>query len=277
MKLIKDVLPHSNDPNTPSVPRDESEYIADDGLLHCRNCGGAREVIVKPIHREASKNRCKCQCEMKAWEESRKPNQQVINEGNRKDCFRGSKLIHCTFESSEETEELKKGRNYARHFAEFFTEGKGLLLHGDYGTGKTHIAACIANAIIDEGYKAYMTNVSELVNRMQSTFDGRQIFIDSLNSFHLLIIDDLGIERNTEYMNEQLFNIIDSRYRSGRPMIITTNLSANEIADSKNIESRRVYDRITEICHPIEIKGESRRIMKMLNDYQSIENLLEGD
>ena len=69
-------------------------------------------------------------------------------------------------------------------------------------------------------------------------------FIASLMRYSLLIIDDLGIERNTEYAKEQVYNIIDERYKAKLPLIVTTNLTLDELKDSKELAYRRIYDRV---------------------------------
>ena len=74
------------------------------------------------------------------------------------------------------------------------------------------------------------------------------------------MIDDLGVERDTSYSVEQIYNIVDARWRSGRPLIITTNLSLSELEIPKNMEYKRIYDRILGMC-PVQVKiaGKSRR------------------
>lgn len=258
------------------VPRDESEYLADDGLIHCKKCGGAREIVVK-FFGEQQKVRCICKCKQDELTAEREADKRELIEKNRRACFRGSKLIGATFAESDDSEGLRKGRNYAKHFVEMRRLGKGLLFYGPVGTGKSHIAACIANEVVNQGYLCKMTNISTMVNELQASFDGRAEYIYNLQKYDLLIIDDFGIERASEYMNEQVFNIIDSRISSGLPMIVTTNLSIEDMANAPNIDSRRVYQRILEHCHPVEITGSSRRLRKMKNDFGRMEQLLKGE
>ena len=111
---------------------------------------------------------------------------------------------------------------------------------------------------------------------MQGTSE-KQEYIDGFNNYQLLVIDDLGIERDTAYAKEQVFNIIDSRYRSGLPMIITTNLTMEKIKNPEDIENRRIYDRILERCFPIEVEGSSRRRKAVREDYEVMKNLLGLD
>ena len=87
----------------------------------------------------------------------------------------------------------------------------GLLLWGPVGTGKSFIAGCIANALLDQGVPVMMTNFARLLNKLTDMCVGdRNAYIDSFNSFPLLIIDDLGVERNSEFAREQVFSVIDS-------------------------------------------------------------------
>ena len=94
--------------------------------------------------------------------------------------------------------------------------------------------------------------------------EDRADFIASFDEYDLLIIDDLGVERNTEYAMEQMFFVIDSRYRSRRPMIITTNLKLDELKNPPDLAHARIYDRILERCAPDplcreELPGGKRR------------------
>ena len=104
-----------------------------------------------------------------------------------------------------------------------------------------------------------MTNFSRLVNVINNSFEGRQKYIDSLNEFDLLIIDDLAAERDTEFMAEQIMSIIDARYRAG---IVTTNLTAQELSGATDIRKQRVFSRLIEMCVPITVTGRDRRKAK---------------
>ena len=98
------------------------------------------------------------------------------------------------------------------------------------------------------------------VNRLTGMFsEDRSEFIASFDEYDLLIIDDLGVERSTEYAMEQMFFVIDSRYRSRRPMIITTNLKLSELKKPPNLAHARIYDRILERCAPILFDGKNFR------------------
>lgn len=251
-------------------------YKGQDGLLHCKECGAALETIINVPMIGERKVRCICNCTVKRLEEEKNQKRLEEIERQRKICFGGSKLTGCTFDRSEKTEVIKIGINYVEHFDEFKKQGKGLLLHGTVGTGKSHVAACIANALLDEGNKVLMTNFATMVNILQASFEGRQAYIDSLNRYTLLIIDDLGAERKSEYMQEQVFNIIDARYRSGLPMIITTNLTGKELREPTEIGYGHIYDRVLERCHPVEVSGASFRRKNLRKLHGETDALLKG-
>lgn len=245
-----------------AVPRSEHEYVGEDGLLHCSVCNKRTERVVSiPELGINTKVRCICDCgrakEM-AFEERMKREEL---ERQKKICFSETNMQNWNFENDDrKNPKLSDAMmNYVNNFTEFKKDGKGLLLYGTVGTGKTYYAACIANSLIEQGYAVLMTNFARLTNKIQGMFDGKQEYIDSLNRYSLIIIDDLGTERKSEFMQEMVFNIIDARYRSGLPFIITTNLTAEEIKKPQEVGYSRIYDRILERCFPIEVSGASRR------------------
>lgn len=249
--------------------------IGKDGLEYCNRCGGCRQTKLTVAGREKIVW-CACDCLKAETEKQARQDRKAKIDRRRKICFGGTNMAHWNFENSDrknpKVDEAMK--EYAKNFEEFKRQGKGLLLYGTVGTGKTYYAACIANALLDEGHRVLMTNFAQLTNTIQGMFEGKQEFINSLNSYSLLIIDDLGAERTTEYMQEMVFNIIDSRYRAGKPMIITTNLTLKEITKAQDIGRDRIYDRILERCHPIEVQAENKRVAKARAGYVKMQELL---
>lgn len=127
------------------------------------------------------------------------------------------------------------------------------------------MSSAIANRVIDLGFSAFQTDVRYIVNLMEESFDKRQSKLDRVLSYDLLLIEDLGAQRNTSYMMEQVYTIIDGRYKSGKPMVITTNLDPRRINDASGDEAwKRVFDRILERCYPIEFNGSNRRAAKKM-------------
>lgn len=260
-----------------NMPKPELEYIGEDGFLHCGVCHKASETkIINPFTGAERKVRCACDCIKKAREAQEEEERQKELERQRRICFAETNMANWNFSNDDRRNASLSDamQNYVKNFTDFRKEGRGLLLYGTVGTGKTYYAACIANALIDDGIKVLMTNFARLTNQLFGMSEGKQEFLDSLNRYTLLIIDDLGAERGTEYMQEMVFNIIDARYRSGLPFIITTNLTADELKKPQEVSYSRIYDRILERCHPIAVTGPSRRRQNVIDSYAEMNKRL---
>ena len=261
-----------------SIKIEEGDYIGEDGLWYCGKCHTRKQARVEilGILREPM---CLCRCKAEEREkEAEERNLREQAERLRRDAFSEPHMQQWTFENDDMSNEkaTKVMRNYVENFPELKKDGKGLLLYGSVGTGKTYAACEVANALIDRGYRVLVTNFSTILNTLQGTFE-KQEHIDSLNKYSLLVVDDLGIERDTAFAKEQVFNIVDGRYRAGLPMIITTNMTIDKLKNPTDIESCRIYDRILERCFPYEITGGSRRRKAVRDSYDSMKNILGLD
>lgn len=165
---------------------------------------------------------------------------------------------------------------YAGHWEEMYRENMGLLFWGKPGNGKTFAAACIANALLERRdtweTSVRMTTLGTVLNRLPGlSAQDKEWYLKDLTGCDLLILDDFGMERQTEYAREQVFHIIDSRYLARRPLIVTTNLSLRELKNPADLSQQRIYDRILEMCVPVCFDGESLRQQKAkekLNRYR---------
>lgn len=257
---------------------EDGDFVKD-GLLHCGRCSQPKQCRVEFMGQIITPMcLCKCQVERKekeAEEERQRQRAERIAK-NRTNCFPERQMQEWTFDNDDGANEklTNMAKRYVAHFDNFCKDGKGLLLYGGVGTGKTYLACMIANALLDKGYPVLVTNFSRVLNTLQSNFDHKQDYLDSLNRYSLLVIDDLGVERGTEFAKEQVYNVIDNRCLSGLPMIITTNLSVKKLANETEIGYKRIYDRIIEKCYPVEVAGESRRIKKLIEGKDDMKNIL---
>ena len=249
----------------PSRPLKEDEYWNPaDGLIYCAACHTPRQAVVT-IQGRTFVPDALCRCRKAHWEAERETFAQrcrmIEIERLRANGLQDPALQDYTFANDLGcTPELAKASAYVERFPEMEATSTGLLLLGNLGTGKTFFAGCVANALIEQGIPVLMTNLARMLNTMTSLHpEDRNQFIDSLNTYRLLVIDDLGIERNTEFALEQLFHLIDSRYRSKRPMIVTTNLALDDLKNPTDLAHARIYDRILERCVPIKINGQNHR------------------
>ena len=245
----------------PRQPK-EDEYINEaDGLIYCAKCRTPRQCVIHHGERIITPL-VMCDC-------------QRITEEREEAAFQKRQ---AEFRIERMKAEISKAREYVAQWSEMKKSCIGLLLWGDVGTGKTFIAACIANALIEQGVPVLMTNFSKILNQLSSMFnEDRNKYIESMNGYSLLIIDDLGIERNSEFALEQVFNVIDSRYRSKKPLIVTTNLTLDELKHPKSLAHARIYDRILERCVPLKVNNQNIRKLNAAETLSAARKLLTAE
>ena len=173
---------------------------------------------------------------------------------------------------------VQYARRYVGHFAEFQKNGQGLLFWGNVGTGKTFLAGCIANALMEKNIPVLMTSFPKLLNALGGLYSGeKNEYLKSLNQYRLLIIDDLGVERDTPYVLETVYLVIDERYKSGKSFIITINLSLEELRNPADLEHGRIYDRIMERCVPVAFSGKNYRIGRGRANMENASDILKHE
>ncbi len=186
------------------------------------------------------------------------------------------KLIRARFDECKTTDDNKEAvalaKRYVSKFDELYEKNQGLLFWGDVGTGKSYIAACIANALLENGVPVVMTSFVKL---LAGAHEFKEDMASRLGKAKLLVIDDLGAERGTDFSLEKVYDIVDTRYRSGKPLILTTNMSLNEMMSCRDIRYSRIYDRIFEMCYPVHMSGLSWRKREAASRHDEMRRLLE--
>jgi DNA replication protein DnaC len=142
-------------------------------------------------------------------------------------------------------------RSFCSTLDERLEQGRGLWLFGDTGTGKTTLAMLISKAALEAGKTVAIYSLPKLLARIRRTYDSEPggdsylSFFERLTSVDLLHIDDLGAEKRTDWVIEQLYALVNERYERGRSIVVTTNLAAAELQEQIG---ERTVSRLTEIC-----------------------------
>lgn len=254
-----------------------------DGVLVCGKCHTNKEKKIQ-LAGEYATVRCICKCESEERERIQKQ-KDYEEEMRRIERLKVASLMDAklksatlkTFTQKEDNQKLYTiVKNYVDNFETFYKSNRGLLFWGTVGTGKSYAAACIANELLNRKTPVVMTSFVKVLQVIQDNTENETEFVNRLCAARLLIIDDLGTERNTDYALEKVYNVIDSRYRTGKPLILTTNLNLQDMQMTQDIRYQRIYDRIFEMCHPVMVNGTSWRINQAKERFNETKRLLEG-
>ncbi len=251
-------------------PCNNEDYIGENGLLYCYECDTPKQTITSlfGINRVVS---CMCKCamdkdiELKELFAQQKKTEQIKRNKKLAYAFGYERsATNFTFDNddSKGSENSLIARNYAKSFD--VNESGWLVFFGSNGTGKSYLATCICNALLERGYSVVFVRLAELERKLFNSSNGKNDIYENLVQCDLLVIDDLFAERDTSYMKEIAFNVIDSRSKCRKPAIITTNLSPTEFSNPTDVNLKRILDRIYEDCIPIRMNGESRRKQNMM-------------
>ncbi len=246
---------------------ESSDYLNEtDNLMYCGKCNTPKQKrLDKPFFDGRNIVPIPCACRSKEIEEERRQEElrkhfQLV-ERLREQGIRDKKMLQWIFNNdTSDSKQIDIAKRYVENFDKIKAENAGLLLWGNVGTGKSFVAGCIANALIDKEVSVLMTNFGIILADMMNLQIDKNEYIANLNRKSLLIIDDFGMERDTAFALEQIYNVIDSRYTASKPLIVTTNLTLSEIENTAiQTDYRRIYDRVLEMCVPIFFEGESKR------------------
>ena len=266
---------------TAATPEPE-DYTGEDGLLYCGKCRKPKEAYFAPDKAAVfgrDRHPAECDCQRAAREEreaaeKRRRHLDTVEELKRRG-FTDPAMREWTFANDNgRNPQMKTAHFYVDHWEDMKAGNIGYLLWGSVGTGKSYLAGCIANALMEKEISVRMTNFALIFNDLAATFEGKNEYISNLCRYPLLILDDFGMERGTEYGLEQVYNVIDSRYRSGKPLIVTTNLTLTELQNPQDTPHARIYDQLLEMCAPVCFSGESFRRESAQNKLNRLKQLM---
>ncbi len=248
------------------VTPESEDYMGEDGLLYCGKCRTPRVAYFEDgktlfgLDRHPTECACRKAERIKREEAEKHRKHLQIVEDLKRNGFINDEMRNWTFENLwKQRKQSEIARIFVEDFADMQKENMGLLFWGNVGTGKSYLAGCIANALMEKEIPVRMTNFATILNDLMASFNGRNEYIENLCRYPLLIIDDFGMERGTEYSLEQIYNVIDSRYRSNKPLIVTTNLTHDAIKNPQDTAHARIYDRLLAMCNPVLFDGENFR------------------
>lgn len=258
--------------------KDQGDYTGPDGLLHCGKCHTPKQCIVEGKTRPII---CKCrkeELEMAEMEQAVKKRFEYAM-SLPIHSIHDHHSEHWTFAKDDRNnpEATNSAMAYVDHWEEAKGMGVGLLLMGGVGTGKSFLAGCIANALLAKKVPVLYTSFGKLVRSVTSYSEDKNRYLRSLNKFDLLILDDLGAERQSSFALELVFEVVDERVKSKLPLIVSTNLTPKELHEQKDVNYSRIYDRINSVCAPVVLNGTSRRKAEGAERLQWLNGILFGE
>ena len=234
--------------------------------------------------------RCKCKDAQKYWNEYDLKKLRIIEEEKKLELMqefsrkvekiiKNSKMskrnLIYKFDNFEINNSNKKAFNNLKNYSEKLVnniEKKGLILVGNNGVGKTHLACSIANKFIENGIPVIYGTLINLLAELRNSYEidnsiSEMEIIKLYENVDLLIIDDLGKEKPSEWGLEKLFTIINSRYENNLPVIITTNYNQNSLVKRLSINeeietAKSIISRLYEMCYLVKIDDIDHRIQK---------------
>ena len=254
-----------------------------DGRYYCMKCKEpVEEFYPKGSVKENKKHHRQCACERKYYEQDMRYHKEkeqcerILR--NKSICFSETVMQNWTFENAKNDNGLpvEKAMQYVANWTKMKQMHMGYMFWGSVGTGKSFLAGCIANALLDQGVTVKMTNFNTILNDLFALQE-KEEYIQALSKYELLIIDDFGMERNTEYALENVFSVIDRRYCSGRPLIVTTNLSLANMKQEPDLLKQRIYDRVLQMCVPVKVDGERRRKKMASDNLQLMKKIIQDE
>lgn len=284
----KEMLLRIQERSRTNFPFSGDEYVneADNGLLYCNKCHTRRQTSIW-IEENGERFElrppvlCKCMQEAQAAEERERKEREMVHEIAVMRSRSGIPTLYrdATFDGfiqrPDNAAVYRMAVRYAEKFEEMKKLGKGLLMHGGVGTGKTYTAVCIANKVLDMGYSVFMTSTYDMLKLRDS--DDEVAYDDRIMKCSLLIIDDIGAERTTDYGREKVFGYIDGRCSTNLPMIFTTNIDFQTMLKPETKQESRIYDRILKRCFPVAFEGTSWRRSEARDNFAEMKAILNGD
>lgn len=240
----------------------EEEIILNEHSKILGRCEICKEVIRYKTNKYEFMRDCKCMRKYRVEAKLDKFKSLSITDRNFKsDIFMNAKID----KSGAEAELYRKIKNYVKGFDEVLKLNDGLLFKGNCGTGKTFLANCICNFLIDKGYAVLSFKLADYLRVLREDFEKKTglegKLLEAIKEADMLFIDDLGSEKLSEdWGKEKLCTLIDTRYSARKPILITTNLTATEMVDFLRYKNTdKILDRINQMTKTFDFTWETKR------------------
>jgi DNA replication protein DnaC len=210
-----------------------------------------------------------CRCEARAHDQGIQDSVELQHKREIEARFSlsslGERFSNATFDSFEARPGTEKALEYAKTYASTFPAygADGLMIWGAHGNGKSHLAAAVAHKVQEKGYTLVFQTMPELLDRIRGTFrngkntETEKDIMTALQTCDLLVLDDIGAEKVSDWVQDVLFRIVDDRYRRKKPILYTTNLQPSELKDKIG---PRIFDRTMETTIPVQSTATSYRM-----------------
>lgn len=244
----------------------------------CKACG-TPSAMGSIVNGKEVALRVLCDCRRIELEEAEEIAQIERIKDRRKACFSNANYRDYRFERDDgkDPSTTKALVNYVKNFSEVRPTGRGLLLWGHVGTGKTFGAACIANALIEKGVRVKQTTLTEIIQNAQD-WDNAAEHFDRMLRNDVIMLDDFGTQRGSGFATEQTYSFINECNIRNICLIVTTNLTLNELVSAaectQDLTHARICSRILEKCYPVKVNSVKRRKINQTENTKKMEELL---
>lgn len=187
----------------------------------------------------------------------------------------GARFQKRTFDTFQTDETNRRAYEACKHLADTFPKtARGLLLAGGCGSGKTHLAAAIVNALIERGYRGVFLTSGRYLDSLKGAFGNAErmrAVQEEARRADLLVLDDLGAETISDWGKSELFALLNDRYEQMLPTVLTTNLTMKELTSRLG---ERTVSRIAEMTDGVRIAAPDRRLLRHLKEAHAHDRLL---
>lgn len=247
---------------------DDPRYALVEGVSVACDCAKAKRIAEDEKAQQEAKER-----EQQAKAKDKRTERLFAASGMPKRWLEERGLRHWVQEERSQREAYDAAAVFGAQVMQKKTP-RSLYVVGDIGAGKTYLCSCLCTDLVRKGVKVLWRNMSDVLREIRGCFDRRDVSeVEVIRGFvkpWVLVLDDLGKERPTEWAVEQLFSIVNARYDEGKPTIVTTNYNSEELARrltpkpdangyADDTTARAIVDRLAGCSKYVILEGRSKR------------------